>query len=484
MTEASAMAGHATSFETTPDGAARPAVTPSTPGSAAASPRAASLPTATLRETVQVLADVIVPNVAKGVIIRRRRAKALIERFDLDRRGIRRVQQLHEKYGDGPLLFHLPIGPYALILAPNHVHRVLAGAPVPFTANNRAKRASLARFEPLGVLLSDGPERADRRRFNEAVLDTDLPIHRYCGRFLAVVEEEVSELIKDARRHGRLEWEPFTAAWARIVRRVVLGDGARDDLELSRILDTLRSDGNWTFMRPMRKGLRRKFFERLRRHAERAEPESLAGAMASVPATSRTAPLQQIPQWLFAADAAGVAMFRALALLATHPEQAARFRRDAEAAQGPARALLPYARACVLDSLRLWPTTPLLLRDSVEPTTWTTSTGDNATLPAKTGVLIYAPYFHRDDRRLPYADRFEPELWLEERTAEDWPLIPFSAGPSVCAGRNLVLLLTSATLTRLLDGRQIRLEGPRRVDPSRPLPATIDHFTLRFALDG
>src|SRR5690606_31988282 len=102
----------------------------------------------------------------------------------------------------------------------------------------------------------------------------------------------------------------------------------------------------------------------------------------------------------------------------------------------------PYLRACVLESLRLWPTTPLVLRDTVADTTWETGT-----LPAGTGMVIFAPFFHRDDERLPYAHRFAPEVWLGEDHAGgaiplgDWPLIPFSRGPAICPARNLVLLL-------------------------------------------
>lgn len=40
-------------------------------------------------------------------------------------------------------------------------------------------------------------------------------------------------------------------------------------------------------------------------------------------------------------------------------------------------------------------------------------------MPANTGVIIFAQFFHRNGERLPYADRLSPELWLTERTAKD-----------------------------------------------------------------
>ena len=198
--------------------------------------------------------------------------------------------------------------------------------------------------------------------------------------------------------------------------------------------------------------------------------------MSATPVSEVTAPEEQVPQWLFAFDAAGMATFRALAILATHREHAERAR--AEAAQrDPAREPLQLLRATLLESVRLWPTTPMVLRQTTREAVWETGA-----MPAGTGILIYAPFFHRDDRRLPFADRFAPELWPDPSAAEDWPLIPFSRGPAVCPGRNLVLLLGSAMLGGLLREAAIRLTPTPRLDSDRPLPATLNHFRLRFQL--
>jgi cytochrome P450 len=103
-------------------------------------------------------------------------------------------------------------------------------------------------------------------------------------------------------------------------------------------------------------------------------------------------------------------------------------------------------------------------------------------MPARTGILIYAPFFHRDGSRLPFADRFAPELWLREEKAEPWSLIPFSGGPATCPGKNLVLLLASATLAVLLRPRPLGFAAVTRLDSGRPLPATLNPYTLGFQL--
>jgi cytochrome P450 len=96
-------------------------------------------------------------------------------------------------------------------------------------------------------------------------------------------------------------------------------------------------------------------------------------------------------------------------------------------------------------------------------------------------VLIFLPFFHRDDTRLPCANSFAPELWLERHAYEDWPLIPFSAGPGECAGRNLVLLVTSSLIAAFLEQAHLRLPGPVRLVPGA-LPATLSPFGMRFSV--
>jgi cytochrome P450 len=435
-----------------------------------------ALPTATLGDTLGLFAGVVGPTVAKGPIIRRPSIVAAVERLDLDRGAVRRMQGLRDRYGLGPLLLAIPGAPRALILSAEHVKRVLDESPEPFATDSTEKHAALAHFEPRGLLISRGAARTDRRRYNETVLESGCPVHHFGGRFVQIVEEEGDVLLQAARRAGELRWADFASTWFCIVRRVVLGDGAREDRELTTELNDLRRAANWAMLRPIRRRLRSRFFEHLGRHLARAEPQSLAGAMSMVDINPTTEPAQQVPQWLFAFDSAGIATFRALALLASHPAHLARARSEIRSRSSAYPA--PLLRAALLESVRLWPTTPLVLRQTTRPTEW-----EQGVMPAEVGVLIYAPFFHRDDQRLPFADRFSPELW-QERETEDWPLIPFSRGPAVCPGRELVLLLGSAMLGLLLRDETVNLSPAGRLDPYHPLPATLNNYALRFVVGG
>lgn len=363
------------------------------------------------------------------------------------------------------------------MLAPDHVRRVLEQSPEPFAVANLEKRSAVRRFQPNGLLVSHGAARADRRRFNEAVLDTDRPVHHLADDLVTKLREELTAVAGLAGRGGRLYWEDFARGWWRMVRRVVLGDAARDDHVVTALLARLRAGANWGYARPGQHRLSRRFERRLRTHVDRAEPGSLAQLVATTRATAQTVPHDQVPQWLFAFDAAAMAGFRALALLATHPHQAGRVRDELADRDLTAPQDLPYLRACVLESLRLWPTTPGVLRETTAATRWETGV-----LPAGTAVLIYAPLFHRDPDLLDDADRFRPELWSAGYPTPRWPLIPFSAGPAECAGRNLVLLLTSMALATLLDRGSYRLLPPHPLGAGHALPGTLSPFRLRFAV--
>ena len=434
------------------------------------------LPQASLLDTVALAVDVLAPTFAKGVIIRRPGAVALAEQFQLDTRAVQRLQKLRNKYGQGPLMLPLPIRKQAVVLAPEHVQRVLNESPDPFSPASSEKRAALSHFEPEGVLISEGALRTERRRFNEDVLESNQAVHHMAARFLPLVDQEAVRILANAREKGELDWDAWADGWYRLVRRVVFGDAAADDQELNDLTVALRKAANWAFLHPKKKATQARFFARIQHYLDRAEPGSLAAVIARTPQTAETKPVQQVPQWLFAFDAAGMATFRALALLATHPDHAARASEEIREKPGSERKFLPFLRATLLEAVRLWPTTPAILRQSTRATEW-----EQGTMPARTGILVFSPFFHRDDQRMAYAHRFTPELWLHARSDAEWPLVPFSAGPAVCPARHLVQMLSSAMLAALIEGGEPQLVSGQKMVPGQ-LPGTLNNYGLRFAL--
>lgn len=446
------------------------------------------LTTLSVSDTALVAGMVFLPPLAQGVIIRRPRVVGLAERLDADRRAGAVLRMIRRRYGSGPLRLRIPRRNFALALGEPDVERLLAGTPRPFSPATLEKRAALRHFQPAGLLISDLEHRAVRRPFNEAVLGLHGSIPQVQAHVGAAVEAELLDLLRrlPVKDGGAvLSWRAFRETFWHIVRRVTLGDSARDDTEITDLLDRLRRRANWAYLAPVDPRALRDLADRLRRYVADAEPGSLAAIVAATPAEVGVAPIGQIPHWLFAFDAAAIATYRAIGLLAAHPqvadslaEEAARQQRVAAGpASSPAGPAGPptLARAVLLESVRLWPTTLLLLRESGEETIWSSGRA-----PAGTTFVIVSSYVHREAARPALADRFSPALWSDgEAPAESF--VPFSAGPASCAGRSLVLDVAGSILAKLAEEHRLGLEGRRsRLVPGRPLPRTLDQTRLRF----
>ena len=425
----------------------------------------------TLAETTDVVCKVLAPLVAQGAIVRRPHATAWAERHQTDRAAHEVLAGLRERHGGAPLVLRIGTRRLVVVTLADDVRRLLDGSPEPFTPATKEKRGALAHFQPEGVLISPNSRRRRRRELNDHVLQTDHAVHDDGAAFVAAVRRGAVALADRLVRTGGLDADAFSTTWWRIVLNMVLGTEACTDHDLVNALETLRRDANWSWLHPRRDRLRWKFECRIEYYAATARQGALVNAArAKDPATAPS----QVPHWLFAFDAAGAATFRALAVVTARSRVRERLLSEA-ASEGTSLAVLPYARACVLESLRLWPTTLAVLRDSTRPTTW-----GARTLPAGTGFAVVSSFFHRDPQRLDHANEFVPEAWLDGRNDADWGLIPFSGGPVSCPGRSLVLLVTSHLLAGLA-AHDLRVERGRYLARD-PLPATVDHLGLRFRL--
>jgi cytochrome P450 len=121
------------------------------------------------------------------------------------------------------------------------------------------------------------------------------------------------------------------------------------------------------------------------------------------------------------------------------------------------------------------------LRDTTEDTVWG-EVPDRFTIGKGAGLMIVVRPFHRDDELLPYAHQFTPDIWLDGRAQQQPQLVPLSAGPAECPGRNLVLFATSTMLANLLHALDLRLVSTPRLSPTEPLPMTLNQLTLEFTV--
>jgi cytochrome P450 len=443
------------------------------------------LPGASLVDSLQFNQTVIVPNAVQGLFKRRPAAVGIATRLDVDGRAVRLMQGLRRRHGPGPVWIRVMTDRALLVLEVDDVRRVLEASPHPFAPDPEAKRRGMGHFQPDALTLSRDGLWENRRRFTEAVLETPEPAHHLGDRFISVTREETAVLLDELGEPGddaALDHDGLHRAFRRIVRRVVLGDGARDDDKLTELLAKLMSEANG--LPSERSESFEPFMERIRSYVAAAEPGSLVGQFGEAPSDADTRVEGQVTHWLFALqDTLAINVLRALALIASHREQRGGLEAELDAAAGTgldtARGLagLKYVRACLQDAMRLWPTTPILSRETLAELTW-----HGAVVPAGTQMLILNIFHHRDNERIDYADRFAPEAWTDGDAAEDWSFNHFSHGPQGCPGTNLALLVGAAVLTELLTQRTPRLLGPK-LDPSRPLPHMLNPFAIRVALD-
>jgi cytochrome P450 len=112
------------------------------------------------------------------------------------------------------------------------------------------------------------------------------------------------------------------------------------------------------------------------------------------------------------------------------------------------------------ESLRLFPTAPLIVREMVKD-----FDAAGVTVPAGTvGVIpIYAVQRHRSYWDDP--DRFDPDRFSPERRSSitRFQFIPFGAGPRICIGAAFVMIQATIMLATFL--RAVRFEADPNFDP-------------------
>ena len=420
---------------------------------------------ASLLENARFNALVIVPNAVQGVFRRRRAAVAAATAANVDGQAVGLLAGMRRGHHGGPVWVRVVRDRALLLLSPADVHRALEGSPDPFASDPKPKRDGMVAFQPDALTISRGESWRKRRAFNEAVLGTGAPLGDLGDRCALVAAEEAEAIASAAAEDGdELGWEAWNEGLRRMTRRVVLGDGAADDAEISGVLAEMMGEANGM---PGRTSARYPgFIARLGEYVAAAEPGSLVARFAAAPADAETKPVGQIPHWLFAGgDTLAINGFRALALLATHPRQRERALADDA-----------YLEGCLEEAMRLWPTTTMLSRETLAETEW-----GGVAVPAGAQVLIPNLFLHRDRERHDYADRFAPERWVDGTAADDWSFNHFSRGPQGCPGAAIALAIGKSALATVLRDREVELVSPS-LDPAKPLPHMLDFFGLSFRL--
>jgi cytochrome P450 len=427
------------------------------------------LPSASLGESVRFVATGLVPSVARGLFKPRRGAMKVLTALDTDARAAKVLAGIRRRHGGQGV--RLLGGRMVTLWGPEAIRDVLDRSGEEFGSDAGAKAKGMSHFQPDALTLSRGEEWRDRRAFNESVLATSERVHPDGARMLQVVGEEVARL--DLR--STLEWADWERLFDRITLRVIFGDRARGDQELTGLLERLMGEGN-RLVGLSTNGEYHEFYGRLERQLLDPEPGSLVARFAEAPHSDRTRVVQQLPHWIFAMrDTLGANAYRALAVIVGDRLVEDRVRDELEGADlGDPGAIdgLRYLEGCLQEAMRLWPTTPLLAREATRKTTVAGTELDEGTQ-----VMILNTFNHRDAETVPDAHRLRPERWLEGE--RDPRFNHLSGGRQYCPGIPLVLLLGKGVLARVLASHELTLERPR-IDAGRDLPMMLDFFDICF----
>ncbi len=187
-------------------------------------------------------------------------------------------------------------------------------------------------------------------------------------------------------------------------------------------------------------------------------------------------------------ETTGATLAWAWALLAEHPDVAAKLRAEAAALGEPDRdptvedvPRLPYARAVFAEALRLYPSATALPRQAVKPVVL-----GGYTIPKGAIVMAAAWSCHHDARFWDEPAAFRPERWLDgapEATARPkFAFFPFGGGARVCIGEAFAWMegtLVLATLARtwtatVVPGHAVIPEALFTVRPKGGLPMVLE----------
>jgi cytochrome P450 len=402
------------------------------------------LPSASPLAAGKFVAGGLLPSLARGLFSPRRGTMKRLTALNADGRTVSLLSGLKRKYGgEGVRLLG---GRMVVLWGSDALHEVLDRSADVYASDSGAKGKGMSHFQPDALTLSRGEEWKDRRAFTEAVLASGSR-HPDAERMEAVVADEVARLeVAD-----ELTWEQWEQLFDRITLRIIFGDRARDDAELTQLLEDLMGEAN----RIAGLSTSDEYYElyaRLEKLLIDPEPGSLVARIPDAPQTVTTRVVQQFPHWMFAMrDTLGANCFRALAAIVAQPTD------DLEGA--------------LQEAMRLWPTTPLLARETTRDTTLV---GED--LKEGTQVMIVNVFNHRDPDGVPDADRFVPERW-SNGARDDYRFNALSHGTQSCPGGGLVSLIGTAVLERALARWDLELLEPELGDPQ---PHMVDFYAIRF----
>lgn len=379
-------------------------------------------------------------------------------------------ERLRDKYDSKGIYVRFLATRCLMLFDQVEVDRVLEKSPTVY-ADPPSKRKGMSHFQPEAVTLSRGEQWSQRRKFNEDVLLPGRP-HTLSKTIHSVVREETLGLARSARD---LKWRDFADLFERVALRVLFGRVGNAELGIAAMLTRLMSQANRGFLL-RRNRLFKRYRAALNQALETAGPGSLARLCLETP-SSRGVPVgDQVTHWLFAfKDTVAENAVRTLAVIESLPEVRKRSHEElASLDLDDVAALeqLPYLEACLHETMRMWPTTPLLVREVLVADTLC-----GVAIDPGAHVLIPNVFNHFDARLLDRPLEWRPERWCEHPVGELCK--HFSAGAQSCPGADLALFVGKGVLGSLMKEAELEVLAPQVPSAAAP-PRSCNPFAIHL----
>ncbi|XP_071514365.1 probable cytochrome P450 49a1 [Panulirus ornatus] len=156
-------------------------------------------------------------------------------------------------------------------------------------------------------------------------------------------------------------------------------------------------------------------------------------------------------------DTTSVSVLFTMYNLACHPDKQTKMQSELDQVLGDGchlltekhLAKLTYTKACVRESLRLYPTTSLVSRQANQDMTL-----HGYAIPRGTIVNVSMSQSGKNEEYFPRAEEFLPERWLRDdprRPTNPYASVPFSMGTRMCVGRRLAEQEIYTLLARMMS---------------------------------
>jgi cytochrome P450 len=136
-------------------------------------------------------------------------------------------------------------------------------------------------------------------------------------------------------------------------------------------------------------------------------------------------------------------------------------------------ARLPYTRAVVAETMRLYPPAWTLGRRVLRDYRW-----DGHAIPAGSLILMSQWIVHRDPRWWPEPTRFDPQRWLGDATRPRFAYFPFGGGNRVCIGESFAWTEAIIVLAAIAQQWRFALDPAHPIEP-QPLITLRTRYGVR-----